>query len=178
MERQFEEQFRDIQTKAQKELIREYQTPEGVKVREIGPIVYGYSATIGPDGKPKVTEFGNVKSLVSGISGSKGGFFSTAAGPQITAEREPLTDVITSDKEVKVVVELPGVNKESIKVNAYDNSVEITAETSDRKYRGVVDLPPEADTQTAKSNYRNGILEIVFNKKAQNKPKGKEINVE
>jgi HSP20 family protein len=89
-----------------------------------------------------------------------------------------LTDVITSDKEVKVVVELPGVNKESMKVNAYDNSVEITAETSDRKYRRVVDLPPEADTQTAKSNYRNGILEIGFNKKAQNKPKGKEINVE
>ena len=33
MERQFEEQLRDIQTKAPKELIREYQTPEGGKVR-------------------------------------------------------------------------------------------------------------------------------------------------
>jgi HSP20 family protein len=38
--------------KAPKELAREYQTPEGEKVREIGPIVYGYSMTIGQDGNP------------------------------------------------------------------------------------------------------------------------------
>ena len=107
-----------------------------------------------------------------------GGGFTPAAAPQITAEREPLADVITSDKEVKVVVELPGVTKENIKVNSYDNSVEISAGTSDSKYRRVVDLPPEADTQAAKSNYKNGILEIVFNKKQESKPKGKEINVE
>src|SRR5215210_4598921 len=55
-------QFQDIQTNAPKELVREYQTPDGAKVREVGPIVYGYSMTIGPDGKPKVREFGNVKS--------------------------------------------------------------------------------------------------------------------
>jgi len=177
MERQFQEQFRDIQTKAPKELVREYETPEGGKVREIGPIVYGYSATIGPDGKPIIREFGNVKSPGSSISDSRGGF-TTAAGPLITAEREPLADVITSDKEVKVVVELPGVTKENIKVNSYDNSVEISADTSGRKYRRVVDLPPEADIETAKSNYKNGILEIVFNKKQESKPKGKEINVE
>ena len=177
MERQFQEQFRDIQTKAPKELVREYETSDGAKVREIGPIVYGYSATIGPDGKPIIREFGNIKSPGSSISDSRGGF-TPATGPQITAEREPLADVITSDKEVKVVVELPGVTKENIKVNSYDNSVEISAGTSDRKYRRVVDLPPEADTQGAKFNYKNGILEIVFNKKQESKPKGKEINIE
>ena len=36
-------------------------TPKGDKVREIGPIVYGYSVVVGPDGKPRITEFGNVK---------------------------------------------------------------------------------------------------------------------
>ena len=29
---------------------------------KIGPFVYGYSMTIGPDGNPGVKEFGNVKS--------------------------------------------------------------------------------------------------------------------
>ena len=58
--------FNDISTNPPpKELVREYQTPEGEKVREVGPIVYGYSMTIGPDGKPHVREFGNVKSLGS-----------------------------------------------------------------------------------------------------------------
>ena len=55
--------FNDISSNAPKELVREYQTSKGDKVREVGPIVYGYSMTIGPDGKPHVREFGNVKSL-------------------------------------------------------------------------------------------------------------------
>jgi HSP20 family protein len=70
MERMFEEQFKDIQTKAPKELVREYQTPEGAKVREIGPLVYGYSTTIGPDGKPRTREFGNVKPSRGSFSGT------------------------------------------------------------------------------------------------------------
>jgi len=34
-------QFKEMHTNAPKELIREYQTPEGGKVREVGPRVYG-----------------------------------------------------------------------------------------------------------------------------------------
>jgi HSP20 family protein len=30
-------------------------------VKEFGPLVYGYSMTIGQDGKPLMKEFGNVK---------------------------------------------------------------------------------------------------------------------
>jgi HSP20 family protein len=164
-------EFEDIEKRIPKDLVREYNTPQGGKVREVGPIVYGYSMTIGPDGKPKVREFGNVR--VPGISGK--GYL---AGPQITAEREPLVDVMTSDKEVKVVIEMPGVNKENIEVNVHDNSLEVTSNDPQRKYREVIDLPPEADIETAKSNYKNGIVEVVFKKKGQTKPKGKEIKVE
>jgi HSP20 family protein len=88
-----------------------------------------------------------------------------------------LADVVTTDKELKVIVEMPGINKEDIKVNAYDNSVEIsTKENAQRKYHRIVELPAEADIDTVKSTYKNGILEITFSKKA--KPKGKEIKVE
>ena len=174
MERLFEEQFRDIQSTAPKELVREYETPEGGKVKEIGPLVYGYSMTIGPDGKPKVREFGNVRSL-----GGPGGVSAPGATRELRAEREPLADVVTSDKEVKVVVEMPGIDKRDIKVNVYDNSVEIfTIDTSQRKYRRVVELPEETDLETAKSTYRNGILEITFSKKESPKQKGKQINIE
>jgi HSP20 family protein len=65
-------QFADIQSNASKELIGEYKTKEGNKVREIGPIVYGYSMTIGPDGKPHVQEFGNVKPFGSSSSNMGG----------------------------------------------------------------------------------------------------------
>ena len=73
---------------------------------------------------------------------------------------------------------MPGVNKENIKVNAYDSSVEISTDDPQRKYHEVIDLPPDADIETVSSKYNNGILEIVFNKKQQSKPKGKEVKVE
>ena len=175
MERMFDEQFKDIlQTETPKELVREYVTPGGDKVREIGPIVYGYSAVVGPDGKPRITEFGNVKQGTR--IGGKEGTGTRRRGPQLTAEREPLADIITTDKEVKVVVELPGVNKENIKVNAYEGSAEVIAETQDRKYRRVVDIPTDTDAESVKSTFKNGLLEIVFKRK--DKPKGKEIKVE
>ncbi|HET8794500.1 MAG TPA: hypothetical protein VFM31_11935, partial [Nitrososphaeraceae archaeon] len=66
MSRSFPEQFKNIEDRVPKNLIKEYNTPEGGKVREVGPIVYGYSMTIGPDGKPNIREFGNVKSPFSG----------------------------------------------------------------------------------------------------------------
>ena len=108
MERMFEEQFKDLQTRAPTELIREYTTPEGGKVREMGPFVYGYSMTIGPDGIPRVREFGNIRSPFAGFG------LGAATRPLISSEREPLADVATTDKEVKVVVEMPGVTKENM----------------------------------------------------------------
>jgi HSP20 family protein len=171
MSRTFSEQFKNIEDKIPKNLVKEYETPEGGKVREVGPIVYGYSMTIGPDGKPKIREFGNVKSPFTG----RIDFFEQ---PSLSAEREPLVDVSSTDKEVKIVAEMPGVKKEHIKINVYENTVEIISDDPQRKYHKVIELPTEADIETTKSTYNNGILEVIFNKKKRTKPKGKEIKIE
>jgi HSP20 family protein len=173
MEREFENTFKNIEDNAPKDLVREYETPGGGKVTEYGPFVYGYSMTIGPDGKPRVREFGNVRSP-SSLRGGGGSF----TRPLISSEREPLADVTTSNTEVKVILEMPGVSKDKIKINAYDNSVEIKSDDPQRNYHEVIDLPPEADIETARSTYKNGLLEITFNKKKETKPKGKELKVE
>jgi HSP20 family protein len=74
---------------------------------------------------------------------------------------------------------MPGVSKENIKINIYDNSLELTTTgTEQRKYHEVIKIPPETDIETATSTYKNGILEVVFKKKEQSKPKGKQINIE
>jgi HSP20 family protein len=171
IEKMFEESFEEMETKAPKDLVREYQTSDGRKVKEFGPVVYGYSMTIGPDGKPRVKEFGNVKPPHVLGPGS-------VAKPRITSEREPLVDVITTDKEVKVTVEMPGIAKENIKLNVSENNVEVKSEDPQRKYHRIIDIPPEADIETVKSSYKNGILEIIFKKKEQIRRKGKEIRVE
>ena len=70
--------------------------------------------TVGPDGRPKVREFGNIKSPTMGF-----------ANTLISGETEPLADVTTTDKDVKVVVEMPGIEKKDIKINAHDSTVEV-----------------------------------------------------
>jgi len=187
MERTFSDSFINIENRIPKDLVKEYETPEGEKVREVGPIVYGYSMTIGPDGKPNIREFGNVKSPFAGNSNNSGGNNNSKRRllqqqqqqqPSISSEREPLVDISSTNKEVKVIVEMPGIKKENIKINAYETFVEISSNDEQRKYHKVIDLPPEADIETVKSKYNNGILEVIFNKKIQAKPKGKEVKVE
>ena len=84
MRREIERGFEGIEKRIPKDLVREYTTLklEGGKVREVGPMVYGYSMTVGPDGKPRITEFGNVKPSGFGI----GGF----TIPEISGEMEHL----------------------------------------------------------------------------------------
>ncbi len=169
MRREMEREFEDIEKRIPKDLVREYTTPEGGKIREAGPFVYGYSMTVGPDGKPRVREFGNIKP-------SRG--FGGMARPEISGELEPLVDITTTDNEVKVVIEMPGINKNNIRINAYDQTLEVKSDDPKRKYHKAIEVPPETDIETARSTYNNGILEITFKKKDQAKSKGKTIKVE
>jgi HSP20 family protein len=167
MEQEFEEIFRDIENNVPKELVKEYQTEGGEKVRQIGPLVYGSTTTIGPDGKPIVKEFGNFR------PSQRGGF----TKPTVLSERQPLSEVYTRDKEVVVTVELPGVAKENIKIKAYDNKVELTTDDPKRKYHEAIDLPTGVDIESVKSTFNNGLLEITFNKTAD-KNKGKSVKID
>ena len=94
---------------------------------------------------------------------------SKVSGSRIKREgRESLEDVIVSDENIKVVLQLPINNKrENIKVVAYsDNSIAIShlsSEGKQRRYTSVI--PYSIDIETARSTYRNGILEITFNRK-------------
>ena len=167
MEREFEENLREIENQVPEDLVKEYVTKDGANVREIGPLVYGSTTTIGPDGKPIVREFGNVRPRMR-----------AGAPPNILTERQPLSDVSSTDKEVKVTVELPGVSKEQIRIDANENQVDIKTEGTKRRYHEVIDLPAEVDIDSVKSTFTNGLLEITFNKKLQDKAKSKSIRID
>jgi HSP20 family molecular chaperone IbpA len=82
-------------------------------------------------------------------------------------EREYLEDVIVTDKSIKVVSQMPINNrKEDIKVVAYsNNSITISYLGSEgNNCRSTLVIPYNIDIETAKSTYRNGILEISFNR--------------
>jgi HSP20 family protein len=145
-------QFKDIEKQVPKDMIRERTSPDGSVRKEIGPIVYGYSMTIGPDGKPVVREFGNVKRSDEPLKG-------------ITNQREPLVDVVESDKQVRIIAEVPGATKDDIEMSVRDRTLTISVDNGERKYRKELQLPESALVEGAKSSFNNGILEVTFPKR-------------
>jgi HSP20 family protein len=152
MERMMQEAFKNFEQQVPKTLVRERKLEDGTTVREMGPIVYGYSVKIGPDGKPEIRKFGNIDATPHLLGG----------GLSVKEEREPLVDVIRGSDDIRVVAEVPGVNKEELRVSASEDTVTIESATGSPRYHKKVGLPDAVDPQTAKSTYKNGILEISF----------------
>ena len=171
-----ERDLKDFKEKVPEDLSKERTLPDGTKVREWGPFVYGYSMKIGPDGKPKIREFGNVKPKEGA---DERPFTAPSRRFKIQPEREPLVDVIDANGEVRIIAELPGVNKEDIKLQGTENHLTIKVDTPNRKYHKLVELPTAVNVRAAKSTYRNGVLEVVLPKiKTEDKPKGEKISID
>jgi len=137
---------------------------DSTNTQTFGPYYYGYTVSIGPDGKPLVKEYGNVRP----------GLLPTAD------TREPLVDVIVDDKEkvLKLVAEMPGVEKKDIKIVVEGRTVNLDAEHEDKKYHTKVPIKHKVEEDSVKANYANGILEVRFKLKEEEKPKGKTVEVE
>jgi len=82
-------------------------------------------------------------------------------------EQDTSEDVIVSDKNIKIVSQLPINNKkENIKVVAYDDYlITISHLNNEGEQRTrTLDIPYNIDSETAKATYKNGILEVTFDK--------------
>jgi len=142
---------------------RAFETPsEGKKVYR--PYVYGFSMSVGPDGKPVIREFGNVQP--------------SQRGPKIREEREPLVDAMEEDKDVVIVAELPGVEKDNINLHATEDHLTISVDTPERKYHKDLSLPAKVDPKSAQASYKNGVLEVRLKKLVEGAVKGERISVE
>ncbi len=101
-------------------------------------------------------------------------------GEIVPAEyREPFIDVIETDKEVIATAEMPGLEKENVKINLTDR-LEISAEAKQeekreekgyvyrerrsRSYYRAISLPSPANPDNSKASYKNGVLEIKMPK--------------
>ena len=129
--------------------------------------IRGFSINIGPDGKPKIQEFGNRPTRTP------------AGDSMISEEREPLTDIIEGDEDVAVTVEIPGVEKDDIDLNVTGDALEITVDNPKRKYHKRLDLPCNVKPKTTKATYKNGVLDVVIKRREKKKPgEGYQVNIE
>src|SRR5919197_2518012 len=131
------------------------------------PYYYGYQITVGPDGKPHVREFGNVRPSARGLVEQSG-------------VREPLVDTALDEKEntLTITAEMPGVTKQDVRVNISEDHVSIHAEKGEKKYHTDIPVNVALDDTSAKATYANGILELKIKLKEPPKSRAREVKVE
>ena len=71
-------------------------------------------------------------------------------------------DVHRTDDDVRVVADLPGIEKEAIDLTCDGEVLTISAGSEHRDYEERVSLPVRVDEHSATATYNNGVLEVVF----------------
>jgi HSP20 family protein len=124
------------------------------------PFIAGFSFNVGPEGKPSVQLFGN----------------NPASG---NGSRSPINEQVIDEKNgvLRLLLEMPGVEKRDIRVEATEDTAIITAENDDRKYRAEIELTAGVRPDSGKAEYKNGILEISFSLKDKANKGFKRVNV-
>ncbi len=115
-------------------------------IMEHEPYIYGFSIRTGPGGKPTINEFGNIKMM--------------GMEKNISEGREPLIDIIEGEEELTIVAELPGVEREDIKLRLEGNTLIIDVDREERRYYKRLPLPTNVEEGDMTYTYKNGILEV------------------
>ena len=107
----------------------------------------------------------------------------------------PKTDVYEKDNKIFVSIELPGIDKDKINVEVFEDYVSLKYEEkvekeeknqdsnfyiSERRYGSferIIPLPEGAKIEDAKADHKNGVLTIIIPKKEEVKPKSKKLEI-
>lgn len=114
----------------------------------------------------------------------------SVAGDELRIPRMK-SDIIFKDNKYILKLELPGFKKDEISIQIENNTVIISAEKKSHEYNEDdyirkeiretsykrVFSSEDIDTETMDASFENGILTIVANKKVEEKPKTKEVEI-
>lgn len=111
--------------------------------------------------------------------------------PLMKSEFIPQIDVVESEKEIQVNVELPGMTEKDIEVNLEKNALSIKGQKKqeeeqkgnnyhyvERRYGSFyrsIPLPVDVDPEKIEANFKNGILKITLPK--AKKEEAKKISI-
>jgi HSP20 family protein len=114
------------------------------------PYAFGFSVSISPDGRPQVQRFGSLQSHLQGA--------------QVEKDNEPLLDVMDLKKEILVIAEFHGVDKDDIKLDVSESTLRISIDTPERSFYRNLCLPAKVHTDSIQTSYKNGVLEVRLKK--------------
>jgi len=123
-----------------------------------GNFVQSFGANISPHEEINVPEFEKDRSMT--IDGEH-------------EKSEFSTDIIETDEEISVTVNIPGAEKEDINLNVTDDSLEIIINTPKVRYHKIHKLPCSVKPKVTIASYKNGVLDIVMKHKEKKNTEGK-----
>ncbi|GIW55874.1 MAG: heat-shock protein Hsp20 [Nitrospiraceae bacterium] len=128
--------------------------------------------------------------LVAGSPGTRAGSQETMA----RADWAPAVDVLETDTEFQIIAELPGVEKEDVKLSVEGGVLAISGrrepakeekgtrihriERASGSFLRSFSVPDSVDETKVKANYKNGILTVHLPKMEKARPKSIEVKVE
>lgn len=111
-----------------------------------------------------------------------------------TGDWSPLVDIVETNKEFAIRVEIPDVQKEDVKVNVENGVLTIRGERKQEKeeqgkkfhrierrygiFTRSFTLPDNVDETKVKASFKDGMLNIQIEKTEKAKPKAIEVKVE
>lgn len=122
-----------------------------------GIFFYGYSVTMGPDGKPIIREFGNAPWL------AKEAKIGPSSHIEVLENEDIVVEVYDKGKEIEVLADMPGFSKDEISVEVGEDGQTITLVAGSVRKR--VKLPSRIKFEPKETSYKNGVLRLVFEKK-------------
>ncbi len=72
--------------------------------------------------------------------------------------------IYDSDDEIRVVADLPAVEKDDIEIKCDGRHVTVSASTARSDYEERIELPARVDEHSATASFNNGILEITLDR--------------
>ena len=90
-----------------------------------------------------------------------------------TRDPEPLLDVLEGRRDIIVVAQFAGFNKDNLKIDVDKCKLTLCAQAVDRKYYKSLNLPKRVIPNTIRTSYKNGVLEIQLKKAVQRRALGR-----
>lgn len=79
--------------------------------------------------------------------------------------RKPFADINLIGDEVKLTIELPGVEEGDIRIDVYEHEVEVKTNRGETQYQGRILLPTPVNPEIQNFNFKNGVLTFTLKKK-------------
>lgn len=111
--------------------------------------------------------FEEIERMMNEMMGGNADFRFQQGGPSASAGTDRAghdahLDVHETDEAVRVVADIPGVEKEEIDLRCDGETLTLRASGETREYEERVTLPTAVDEHSAGATYNNGVLEVTF----------------